>query len=220
MSETELPILYSFRRCPYAMRARMALLCAGIRVKLREVRLKEKPLEMLEISPKGSVPVLQLPDGQVIDESLEIMIFAADTCDSQNELDVHRCFSEDHFNLIRDNDSMFVHHLNRYKYASWHDGADPMEHRDSAQMYLQGLENILMSQPYLAGDRMGFVDVAIAPFVRQFSMPEPKWFVEMPQQRVVAWLNDFVTSELFATAMVKYDQWTPDSPVEYFPKDQ
>jgi glutathione S-transferase len=158
---SSLPILYSFRRCPYAMRARMALLVSGQAVGLREVVLRAKPRALLDASPKGTEPVLVLPDGQVIEQSLDIMLWALRRRDPENWL------SGRDAGLIAANDGPFKHHLDHYKYAGRHDG-DPLPHRAAALGLLEPLEERLAAAPFLCGPARTLTDIAIFPFVRQF----------------------------------------------------
>ncbi|WP_269748608.1 glutathione S-transferase [Sphingobium chungbukense] len=194
------PVCYSFRRCPYAMRARLALLASGQVVELREVVLRDKPASMLAISPKGTVPVLLLPDGRVLEESLDIMHWAL----GQNDPE-HMLAGEDS-TLIAANDGPFKSHLDRYKYASRH-GSDPMEHRDEAMAWLATLEMRLERSVYLTGDRQSLTDIAIFPFVRQFAATEPEWFAAQSLPRVQRWLDGYLGSELFARAMIRLKPW-------------
>lgn len=195
-----LPALYSFRRCPYAMRARMALLESGTDVELREVVLRDKPAEMLIASPKGTVPVLVLPDGLVIDESLEVMRWALARNDPLDWL------ARDDAALIGDCDATFKHHLDRYKYPDRH-GSDPVEHRASGLAWLGGLEARLAYAENLCGNAAGLTDVAIFPFVRQFAATDRTWWEAKELPRVRAWLDGHVGSDLFQRAMLRVPPW-------------
>nr|WP_087573386.1 glutathione S-transferase [Sphingomonas sp. CDS-1] len=200
-------ILYSFRRCPYAMRARMALLASGQPVELREVVLRDKPAQMLALSPKGTVPVLALPDGRVLDESLDIMRWVLARNDPEGWL------AGDDPELIAANDGPFKHHLDRYKYASRH-GADPLVHRAEAAAWLDKLEARLERNYQLCGDRRTMADVALFPFVRQFAATDPDWFSAQPFPRLQAWLAGHVASEVFTRAMIRVAAWREgDQPV-------
>lgn len=201
-----LPILYSFRRCPYAMRARLALAVSGVSHELREVSLKSKPPEMLAASPKGTVPVLVLHGGQVIDESLHIMRWAL----AQN--DPHGWLShltEDMLALITGNDGQFKHALDRYKYPNRYplaSGGDvkafALAKRLEAASWLQALEPRLCAG-WLFGHQASLADMAILPFVRQFAHSDAAWFESQPWPMLQAWLARFETSELFVGVMVK-----------------
>lgn len=204
------PILYSFRRCPYAMRARMALVVSGTTCHIREVKLSRKPAELIAASPKGTVPVLVQPDGEVIAESLEIMRWALGRNDPEGWL------QRDAPALIEANDGPFKHHLDRYKYPDRH-ASDPVEHRQAGLELLANLEERLAEQSNLCGDERGIADIAIFPFVRQFAETDRGWFDAQPLPRLQAWLGRHLASELFATVMVRLQPWQPDDPPVEFP---
>lgn len=190
-------VLYSFRRCPYAMRARMALRYSGVPLSIVEVSLKAKPAEMLALSPKGTVPVLVCADGRVIEQSLEIMLWALAQYDPDNWL------GPDSAALIAENDQVFKVNLDRYKYAIRYP-EQPMEHyRAQGAAFLQRLEVLLEQTPYLAGDTLSLADIALAPFVRQFAHVDRDWFEQAPYPRLNAWLEQFLASELFTAVMAK-----------------
>lgn len=190
-------VLYSFRRCPYAMRARMALRYSGVPLSIVEVSLKAKPAEMLALSPKGTVPVLVCADGRVIEQSLEIMLWALAQYDPDNWL------GPDSAALIEENDQVFKVNLDRYKYAIRYP-EQPMEHyRAQGAAFLQRLEVLLEQTPYLAGDTLSLADIALAPFVRQFAHVDRDWFEQAPYPRLNAWLERFLASELFNAVMAK-----------------
>ncbi len=198
---TELPILYSFRRCPYAMRARMAIAVSGVKVELREVVLRDKPPEMLEASPKGTVPVLVLPKGDVIDESLDIMRWALGQNDPEDWL------KKIDDALIAANDGPFKHALDRYKYPHRYDLADGLAQRDTALTHLANLNECLDVKLFLGGDQSGFTDIALFPFVRQFAATDPAWFAAQPLPALHRWLEEITGSALFASIMTRYPQW-------------
>lgn len=198
------PVLYTFRRCPYAMRARMALHVSGIEPDFREVVLRDKPEALLEVSPKGTVPVLVLPDGEVLEESLDIMKWSL----TQNDPEGWLARKDDA--LIEANDGPFKHHLDRYKYETRHN-SDPVEHRQAATEILARLEERLTQQPYLSGERRGFTDIAIMPFVRQFAHADREWFFAQEWGHLIRWLEEFKGSALFKNIMVKREQWKPAS---------
>lgn len=202
MAET---VLYSFRRCPYAMRARMALRVSGIGYEHREVLLREKPAEMLEVSPKGTVPVLVTPGGGVLEESLDIMRWALGQNDPESWL------ARDDPELISANDGPFKHHLDRYKYHTRYEDVDPLEHRAAGLAHLANLEERLQLDAYLCGTARGFVDMAIFPFVRQFASHDKEWFAAQSIPRVRAWLDKLTGSELFAAIMEKHPRWAPEA---------
>ncbi len=192
-------VLYSFRRCPYAMRARMALRYSGVAVQIIEVSLKAKPAEMLALSPKGTVPVLSV-DGRVIDESLAIMRWALAQNDPGGWL-----LGDDRATqaLIEENDQGFKHQLNRYKYAERYP-EQPMEHyRAEGEVFLMKLEGLLAEQEYLLAGHLSLADVALAPFVRQFAHVDREWFGQAPYPRLQGWLQRFLESPLFIVVMAK-----------------
>ncbi len=210
-----LPILYSFRRCPYAMRARMALVIAGRSVELREVVLRDKPAEMLAASTKGTVPVLVLPDGRIIDESIDVMHWALVQSDPEGWR-VPDTVAMD--KLIADNDGPFKHHLDRFKYATRYEDADPNTDRAAAEEYLAVLDARLLGSKHLMGEKRSLADVAIFPFVRQFMNAAKDGPDAASFPGVDRWLKDHVASPLFASVMGKYPQWQPGQPGVNFPE--
>lgn len=216
MTQAARPILYSFRRCPYAMRARMGLKVAGQSCELREVVLRDKPEEMIEASPKATVPVLVLPDDEVIDESFDILMWALEKSDPEGWLQPEEGTLPEMVQLIEKCEDEFKPHLDRYKYSSRHDGADPQVHRKAAEVFLQILEDRLATRPFLFGARKALADVAIAPFIRQFANTDRSWFDACPYKDVQKWLGTFIESATFASIMNKYPQWHPgDAPVTF-----
>lgn len=195
--------LYSFRRCPYAMRARMALRYSGVAVDIIEVSLKAKPAEMLALSPKGTVPVLSV-DGQVIDESLAIMRWALAQNDPQDWL-----LKEDPAGqgliaaLIEENDQAFKVHLNRYKYAERYPEQPMAVYRAEGEVFLRKLDELLDGRDYLLAGHPTLVDVALMPFIRQFAHVDREWFAQTPYVRLQAWLQRFLESALFTGVMQK-----------------
>ena len=210
MAERVLPILYSFRRCPYAMRARLALYASGIAVEHREIELKNKPVCMLAASPKGTVPVLVLPDGQVIDESLDIMRWALQAQDPLHWWPNDPLRFTAAMALIKDNDGPFKYALDRYKYPRRFGLEDGAAWRDAGAEFLLRLEAVLLTQPQLAGQQQGLCDAALAPFVRQFAHTDKAWFAAQPWPRLVRWLSKFEGSDGFAAIMHKHPIWVPD----------
>jgi glutathione S-transferase len=198
---TERHILYSFRRCPYAMRTRMAIAVSGVCVEIREIVLRDKPAEMLAISPKGTVPVLLLSGGEVIDESLDIMRWALGAHDPDDWL------AGDDPALIAINDGPFKAALDRYKYPHRYDIVDIEPYRDEGMKFLFTLNDQLADKVWLGGDSVGLSDIAIFPFVRQFVATDQAWFETQPVADVKQWLNDLVTSPLFETIMKRLPQW-------------
>ena len=201
------PVLYSFRRCPYAIRARLALAVSETAYTLREVHLARKPAAMLAASPKGTVPVLVLEDGAVIDESLAIMRWALKRQDPDGWLEL------DDPDLIACNDTSFKHDLDRYKYSDRY-GSDPAFHQGRGMEFLRELDRRLAFAGQLCGSRPGLADAAILPFVRQFAAVDPGWFCEQPLRRVQAWLNEHTASSFFHSVMMRSDPWQPDASVQ------
>lgn len=208
------PILYSFRRCPYAMRARLALSVAGVRCELREVVLRDKPAEMLALSPKATVPVLQLPDGTVLEESLDIMRWALDHNDPEGWLDGD---GADMQALIDHNDQEFKTYLDGYKYSARYENVDPMEQRAKAEIILKILNDRIQSNGYLCSSHPTLADYAIFPFIRQFAFVDINWFKSAAYPDLAQWLDGFLESDLFLKVMVKYKQWTCEDETVYFP---
>ena len=197
-----LPILYSFRRCPYAMRARMSIVREDYAVELREVVLRDRPDHMMEISPKGTVPVLLLPDGTVIEESLEIM---------QHVLDWG--LSEEEAQWVARNDEEFKFHLDRYKSPNRYDAVDKVEHRTLASAYLSDLDARLGEGSAFASQ----LNDALFPFVRQFANHDRDWFDVQPWANVHAWLAEHLDSEEFKRCMKKEKQWVEGAETVLFP---
>ena len=201
-----LPVLYSYRRCPYAMRARMALRLANIEVEVREISLRDKPAHMLQVSPKGSVPVLVLQDGSVIDESLEIMFFAWQTHATGLEHSSTSLRGNIHADagvLILENDSSFKQALDAYKYPEKHPSKTQAQHRAEGEVFLQKLESLLEQNIYLFDAKPSLADIAIFPFVRQFAAVDNAWFLGAAYPKLRAWLNGWMESELFKSVMQK-----------------
>ncbi len=198
------PVLYSFRRCPYAMRARLALAVSGTPYELREVRLSDKPAAMLAASPKGTVPVLHLSSGAVIDESLEIMRRVLEVRDPEAWL------ARDDVALIAMNDGTFKHDLDRYKYPQRHD-CDPLPHRERGLDFLRLLDLRLAAAGQLGGSTRGFSDAAIMPFVRQFAATDPAWFDAQPLPHLKPWLAAHLASDLFRAIMMPATPWSPSA---------
>lgn len=202
-----LPILYSFRRCPFAMRARMALLISDIAFEIREILLRDKPAAMIAASPKATVPVLVFPDGQVIDESLDIMRWALSRHDPEDWLDGYDAA------LVATFDDKFKHHLDRYKYPDRH-GTDPAEHRAAGLAILYELDARLGSSSHIDRETRAFTDIALMPFVRQFAAVDRMWFDAQPISKVHRWLADLIASALFDRTMIWLKPWhSADVPV-------
>jgi glutathione S-transferase len=198
------PILYSYRRCPYAMRARMALKYAGIELEHREIELRNKPHSMLDISPKGTVPVLQLED-LVLDQSLDIMRWAIKQSDPDGWADGDEKVVQA---WLEKNDGPFKVLLDQYKYPNRFPELDQEAVLlEALQLMLLPMESCLEKSPYLLGDKMTLVDIAIFPFIRQFSMVDPKKFEQIPIPATKAWLTEHLESELFNAVMQKHPVW-------------
>lgn len=192
-------LLYSFRRCPYAMRARLALRYSSVAVRIIEVSLKAKPAEMLKLSPKGTVPVLSV-EGRVIEESLQIMQWAL----AQHDPDDWLLQGDPAvLALITENDQVFKHHLNRYKYAERYPEHSMEHYRAEGEVFLQKLETLLADREYLLAEHLSLADVALMPFVRQFAHVDREWFASTPYRRLQAWLQRFLDSPLFMAVMAK-----------------
>ncbi len=211
------PILYSFRRCPYAIRARMALNYAGISYELREVSLKNKPREMLDISPKGTTPVIQIFDSGtverdfiVLEESLDIMNWAIQQNDPLNWEDLSDESVAIAKQLINTNDREFKQALDRYKYPNRFPEKPQEFYRQQAEEFLQVLEVQLQSNNFLICDRQTLADIAIFPFVRQLAYVNIDWFNSSPYLKLQQWLKWHETSAMFEFAMQKFPVWIPE----------
>ena len=224
MTDQALPILYSFRRCPFAMRARMALTLSEQRCELREIVLRDKPDEMIAVSPKATVPVLVEADGTVRDESLEIMLWTLERNDPDRLMAPEQGTRGDMLALIGRIDNDFKGHLDRYKYANRYldenegRGVDPVEHRSAGMAVLAELEDRLAQYRYLFGDRLSLADIAIAPFVRQFANTDAAWFAQQPVPALQRWMSDILGSELFQSCMKKYKPWKVTGEAVEFPE--
>ena len=209
MSQLEQPILYNFRRCPYAIRARLAVSYANVNVEIREVVLKNKPAEFLATSPSGTVPSLKLTD-TILDESLDIMEWALSQYDPINLMDM----PSRGFDLITECDGNFKQHLDRAKYPNRFPKTDPIESRDKAALFLYKLEKML--SPNLFGKNMSIADLAILPFVRQFSHIDHVWFCAQDWINLIKWLDNFKESSEFNKIMTKLAPWrSGDTPIMF-----
>lgn len=207
-----LPVLYSFRRCPYAMRARLALTASRQDCVLREVVLRDKPAEMLEISPKGTVPVLQLPDGQVLEQSLDIMRWTLARHDPEGWLSPETGSVAEMDALIAESDGDFKHHLDRYKYSvRYGPETDPLYHRSEGAVFLKRLNERLNGHAHLFGNKPSFADFAIFPFVRQFANTGREWFDAQPLTDLQTWLSGHLNSELFQHVMRRREGASADA---------
>ena len=210
-----LPILYSFRRCPFAMRARWALLEAGLIVHWREIELKHKPVEMLESSTKGTVPVLVLPNGTVIDESEAVMRWALAQADPRGLLR-----AADASALIAQNDGVFKRHLDRFKYTDRYSGESRDEHRDAGLRILADWSQRLEQNPWLLGPVISLADAALWPFVRQWRFADPDAFEANGQPAPLReWLQRFLDDPSFERLMQRADPWCSGGLQPLFPAD-
>jgi glutathione S-transferase len=223
-ANTKLGVLYSFRRCPYAMRARLActLFLPAQSLELREVVLKNKPQELLEISPKATVPVLvtlrePLANPILVDESRDIMIWALDQATDvlkTQYMPMHLQLEIDE--LIDENDGPFKWTLDHYKYADRFEETEEY-YRELGEVFLAKLEQLLEHNRYLFTPEMSLADIAIFPFVRQFAHVDKKWFEQSSYPRLIQWLNKLLESELFASIMGKHKPWQTGDIATYFP---
>ena len=201
------PILYSFRRCPYAMRARLAMCVSAQRVELREVFLRNKPASLLAISPNATIPALLLPDGSAIDESIEIMDWALAQNDPEGWLDGDQAMRAEIVEMTTQGTGSFKRHLDAYKYPDKYENADPIIERESGLNILKHINDQLGSNPYLFGDTPTYSDMALLPFIRQYAHTDKDWFLAQAIPNVQDWLTRFLTSDRFAAVMTKYEPW-------------
>ena len=211
------PILYSFRRCPHAIRARLALMVSNRVCELREVVLRDKPQEMLEVSAKGTVPILIDVDGRVLDQSIDIMLWALRQHDPEKWLMPDQGSVAEMLELIALFDEGFKYHLDRYKYPDRYPGVDPQAHRHEGSLYLGRLNAQLSATKYSFGNNVALADMAIAPFVRQFAHTDRAWFNEQPWPRLQAWLAEFTESQIYSSVMQKYPAWESGNAGVVFP---
>ncbi|MEX1201156.1 MAG: glutathione S-transferase [Methylophaga sp.] len=214
-----LPVLYSFRRCPYAMRARLAILASGLQVELREVVLKDKPSALLQISPKATVPVLQTADS-VIEESLDIALWALKQSDPAGFWQPLSASEQQQvLALVDETDGSFKSALDRYKYADRYPEQSALTYRQQGEQFLQKLEQIISSQSFLLGNQPTLADIAVMPFIRQFVMVDQNWFNNANYLQLQRWLNAFLKSAIFKQVMQHYPQWQPEDEQVLFPMD-
>jgi len=206
------PILWTFRRCPYAMRARLAIQSSGQQVALREILLKDKPAAFLNVSPKGTVPVLQDGDN-VIEESRDVMLWALQRRDPEGWLNM----PADGLSLIDICDGPFKAALDHTKYAVRFPDLDEAAEREKAMVFLRDLNDRLMGYAFLMGDRRTLADMAILPFIRQFANTDRAWFDAQGLRHLTAWLDDFLNTKRFRGIMVKYPPWQAGQDQVLFP---
>lgn len=204
-----LPVLYSFRRCPYAMRARLALAHAGLACELREINLRNKPQALLDASPKGTVPVLVLQDGRVIEQSLEIMLHALHGNDPDGWLQPTQGSLDEMLALIERNDGFFKQALDRCKYSERYSAEAINQAQTDAITWLAALDEQLAETGYLFGLNPSLADMALRPFVRQFARIDEAQWAEQPWPHLQDWLQRWIDSALFAEIMETYPGWQP-----------
>ncbi len=212
----KLPILYTFRRCPYAMRARLAIAVSGQKVELREVVFREKPEHMLEVSPKGTVPIIVDINGRVYEESRDVMDWVLAHNDPQDWLSPEVGTVEGMQTLADEADGPFKEALDRFKYPEHYEDNDPLAEREKASAFLRKLDARLGDQQYLFGSHMTYADAAILPFVRQFANVERDWFDGEDWPHLKRWLEAFLASQQFEHIMDKYPQWHEGNEVTVF----
>jgi glutathione S-transferase len=205
---TALPVLYSLRNCPYAMRARLAIYASGQQVQLRDLVLSNKPAEMLNLSPKGTVPVLVTADNLVIDESLSIMQWAFSQTDPDDYLNKAAPNAmTDMLAVIARFDNEFKGHLEQYRCAKRYHEPSLIKDRQQCERYLADLESRLCLHPYLMSDTPSLTDLALMPFIRQFARVERQWYLQSPYPKLRQWLNHYLQSRMFSKVMAKYPMW-------------
>ena len=208
--QATMPVLYSFRRCPYAIRARMAIAYSGMQVELREVDLKNKPAELLQASSKATVPVLVLPDGSVLDESRDIMSWALQQYDPGNWL------ATAYHPLIDENDHGFKSHLDRYKYADRFPEYPQSYYQQQCWKFLEKLEKVIKFNGFIENTHLSYADIAIFPFIRQCYFVDCQCFDALPYTHLKHWLQKLLALPLFASIMRKTPVWQPSQPPVFF----
>ena len=207
------PTLYSFRRCPYAMRARLALRLCKIECIIREISLKAKNIEFLKVSPKGTVPVLVLPNGKVLEESLDIINWSLEQNDPNNlkvDDEVTKKINDKYIQLF---DKDFKFHLDRYKYSSRYNISNSEIHRNKARNILTEINTMLEGKDYIGGQCMSLLDISILPFVRQYRIADINWFDNhLGLRNINNWVNIFLNTEILASIMTKYKVWEKEDP--------
>jgi len=220
VNNTELPILYSLRNCPYAMRARIAIFKSQQGVQLRDVVLSDKPDDMLAASPKGTVPVVILADNTVLDESLDIMLWALKRSDPNDLLLSNSATDKnmlaDMLALIQQFDDEFKTCLEQYKCAKRYRENNIEQCRQVCEVYLSDLEDRLTQHCYLMSDHESLTDISLMPFIRQFSRVERQWYLQSPYPKVRQWLNNYLQSPMFTKVMAKYPLWNDHHDIVLF----
>ncbi|MCL1127234.1 glutathione S-transferase [Shewanella surugensis] len=203
-----LPVLYSLRNCPYAMRARLAIYASGQQVHLRDLVLSNKPAEMLSISAKGTVPVLITTDNLVIDESLSVMLWAFSQTDPDDYLNKTLPNAlADMLSLIGLFDNEFKGHLEQYRCAKRYHEPSLIEERQQCERYLADLEWRLSQHQFLMSETPSLVDVALVPFIRQFARVERQWYLHSPYPKLRQWLKTYLQSRMFSKVMAQHPMW-------------
>ena len=210
MSNIQLPILYSFRRCPYAIRARLAIKVSTLDVELREIKLSNKPEELLACSPKGTVPVLILPNGTVVEESIDIMEWALSQSDPNKWLTDDVVIQKETERLIDYNDNEFKKYLDSYKYADRYPEKSVEYYRQQGEVFLEKLEHELNNTKSILKDDITFVDMAIFPFIRQFAFVDKDWFDQSKYNKLKKWLETLLETSLFNEVMKKHPLWSKE----------
>ncbi len=208
------PILYSFRRCPFAMRARLALHAADITVILREVALKNKPQAMLSLSLKATVPVLQLPNGDVLEESFEIMLWALYQNDPCNLLISNKRENQAALDLIHVSTEMNAL-IREIKFNERHPELSLKQAQENILPYLDKFEALLQNHTYLNGETLKYIDYALFPFIRQLIHIDPNWFSTLPYPETYRWYKKLHTSEAFQHIMIKHKPWCEANPLVF-----
>jgi len=205
---SKLPVLYSLQHCPYAMRARIAIFRSKQAVLIRAIKLNNKPPEMLALSTKGTVPMLVLGDGSVIEESLDIMLQVLKESDPDHLLTAQGQLSlTEIISIIEEFEQHFFVAVEAYKCAKRYQETNIVECRQACEVYLQKLEDRLSKHAFLTSDREGLLDIALMPFVRQFSKVERQWYQQSPYPKLRAWLNSYLQSPMFTKVMAKHELW-------------
>ena len=207
------PTLYSFRRCPYAMRARLAIRLCKIECIIREISLKAKNSEFLKVSPKGTVPVLVLPNGKVLEESLDIINWSLEQNDPNNLKVNDKVTKKINDKYIQLFDKDFKFHLDRYKYSSRYNISNSEIHRNKARNILTEINSMLEGKDYIGGQCMSLLDISILPFVRQYRIADINWFDNhLGLRNINNWVNIFLNTEILASIMTKYKVWEKEDP--------
>jgi len=219
----ELPILYSLRNCPFAMRARIAIFKTKQSIQLRDVVLSNKPQAMLIVSPKATVPVLIINHAdnnkkiEVIDESLDIMLWALQVRDPHNLFQQENpSAKDDMLQIINTFDVEFKSCLEAYKCAKRYKEDNISECRQACEIYIKVLEGFLSQHDYIFSNNESLVDIALLPFLRQFARIERQWYLQSPYPKLRQWLNNYLQSPMFTKVMTKYPLWQENQRIVIF----